>query len=141
MVESSTGKQIEKANMLLLSKEMNDKDRSMKTQLLINSGDSDEKLSGEKVWKENGYFNDIRPELNLVKVNMPENTLFYVNQGFIWTVKNGDLAMYIQNFILGQLIVAANQPEILMNIIVQKMKLNFFRVSMTLNLVISKVLD
>ena len=111
MVESSTSKQIEKANMLLLSKEMNDKDRSMKTQLLIKSGDSDEKLSGEKVWKENGYFNDIRPELNLVKVNMPENTLFYVNQGFIWTVKNGDLAMYIQNFILGQLIVAANQPD------------------------------
>ena len=111
MVESSTGKQIEKANMLLLSKEMNDKDRSMKTQLLIKSGDSDEKLSGEKVWKENGYFNDIRPELNLVKVNMPENTLFYVNQGFISTIKNGDLAMYIQNFILGQLIVAANQPD------------------------------
>ena len=97
--------------MLLLSKEMTDKDRSMKTQLLIRSNTSDEKLSGEKVWKENGFFKDIRPELNLEKVNMPENTLYYVNQAFLSTVKNSEIAMYIQNFIMGQLIFAANQPK------------------------------
>ena len=98
--------------MMLLSKELTDKDRSMKTQLLIRSqsGD-DEKLSGEKVWKENGFFKDIRPELNLEKVNMPENCLYYVNQAFLSTVKNGDIAMYVQNFIIGQLIFAANQPK------------------------------
>ena len=97
--------------MLLLSKEMTDKDRSMKTQLLIRSNTSDEKLSGEKVWKENGFFKDIRLELNLEKVNMSENTLYYVNQAFLSTVKNSEIAMYIQNFILGQLIFAANQPK------------------------------
>ena len=95
--------------MMLLSKEMTDKDRSMKTQLLIKS--EDEKLSGERVWKENGFFMDIRPELNLEKVNMPENTIYYVNQAFLSTVKNGEIAMYVQNFIIGQLIFAANQPN------------------------------
>ena len=90
---------------------MTDKDRSMKTQLLIRSDAKDEKLSGEKVWKENGFFKDVRPELNLEKVNMPENTFYYVNQAFISTVKNGDLAMYVQNFIIGQLILASNQPK------------------------------
>ena len=90
---------------------MTDKDGSMKTQLLIRSDAKDEKLSGEKVWKENGFFKDVRPELNLEKVNMPENTLYYVNQAFISTVKNGDIAMYVQNFILGQLILASNQPK------------------------------
>ena len=84
---------LEKANMMLLSKELTDKDRSMKTQLLIRSQSSDdEKLSGEKVWKENGFFKDIRPELNLEKVNMPENCLYYVNQAFLSTVKDGDIA-------------------------------------------------
>ena len=98
--------------MMLLSKELTDKDRSMKTQLLIRSQSSDdEKLSGEKVWKENGFFKDIRPELNLEKVNMPENCLYYVNQAFLSTVKNGNIAMYVQNFIIGQLIFAANQPK------------------------------
>ena len=95
--------------MMLLSKEMTDKDRSMKTQLLIKS--EDEKLSGERVWKENGFFKDIRPELNLEKVNMPENTIYYVNQAFLSTVINGEIAMYVQNFIIGQLIFAANQPN------------------------------
>ena len=42
---------------------------------------------------------------------MTENTLYYINQSFLSTVKSGDIAMYNQNFILGQLIVAANQPK------------------------------
>ena len=97
---------------MVLSKEMTDKDRSMKTQLLIrSSSDGDDKLSGEKVWKNNGFFKDVKPELNLEKVNMPENALYYVNQSFLSTVKSGDIAMYNQNFILGQLIVGANQPK------------------------------
>ena len=97
--------------MLLLSKEATDKDRSLKTQLLVTSNDSQEKLSGERVWKNNGFFQDFRPDLNLEKKNIPENTLFYINQSLLSTVKNRDIAMYNHNFILGQLIVAANQPS------------------------------
>ena len=100
---------LEKANMLLLSKEMTDKDRSMKTQLLFKP--KVEKLSGERIWKENGFFKDVRAELNLEKVNIPENCLFYANQGFLSTVKSGEIAMYLHNFIIGQLIIAANQPK------------------------------
>ena len=63
---------LESANMMLLSKEMTDKERSMKSQLLISTSTSneDERLSGERVWKRNGFFKDIKPELNLEKVNM-----------------------------------------------------------------------
>ena len=97
---------------MVLSKELTDKDRSMRTQLLISStANNDEKLSGEKISKNNGFFKDTKPELNLEKVNIPENCLFYVNQSFLSTVKNGEIAMYNQNFILGQIIFAANQPK------------------------------
>ena len=101
---------LEKANMLLLSKEMTDKDKSMKTQLMFKSK-PENKLSGEKIWKKNGFFKDVRADLNLEKVNIPENCLFYVNQGFLSTVKSGEIAMYLNNFIIGQLIIAANQPK------------------------------
>ena len=104
---------LEKANMLLLSKEMTDKDRSMKTQLLVKP--KDHKLSGEKIWKQDGFFKDVRAELNLDKVNIPENALLYINQGFLSTVKSGEIAMYLHNFIIGQLIVAANQPKDIAN--------------------------
>ena len=96
--------------MLLLSKELTDKDKSMKTQLMINSK-QENKLSGEKIWKKDGFFKDVRADLNLEKVNIPENCLFYCNQGFLSTVKSGEIAMYLHNFIIGQLIIAANQPK------------------------------
>ena len=70
--------------------------------------ESDERLSGERVWSNDGFFKDVRPDLNIEKVNMPQNTLFYVNQSFLSIVKNGDIAMYNYNFILGQITVAAN---------------------------------
>ena len=105
-------RQIEKANMLLMSKEVTDKGRSMKTQLLMSSpSKSEDKISGVKVWQENGFFKEVKPEMNIEKFNIPENTLFYVNQGFVSTVKNGELAMYVHNFVIGQLIIAANQPK------------------------------
>ena len=101
---------LEKANMLLLSKEMTDKDKSMKTQLLYKPKQED-KLSGEKIWKKDGFFKDVKAQLNLEKVNIPENCLVYVNQGFLSTVKSGEIAMYLHNFVIGQLIIAANQPK------------------------------
>ena len=101
---------LEKANMLLLSKEMTDKDKSMKTQLMYKSK-PENKLSGEKIWKKDGFFKDVRADLNLEKVNIPENCLLYVNQGFLSTVKSGEIAMYLNNFVIGQLIIAANQPK------------------------------
>ena len=101
---------LEKANMLLLSKEMTDKDKSMKTQLMYKSK-PENKLSGEKIWKKDGFFKDVRADLNLEKVNIPENCLLYANQGFLSTVKSGEIAMYLNNFVIGQLIIAANQPK------------------------------
>ena len=56
LVQNPVATKLEKANMIVLSKEMTDKDRSLKTQLLIKSNSNvDERLSGEKVWKNNGF--------------------------------------------------------------------------------------
>ena len=62
-----SGSFLEKANMMILTKEATDKDRSIKSQLLLSSNNSDEKLSGERVWRSEGHFSDIRAELNLEK--------------------------------------------------------------------------
>ena len=53
--------------MMILTKEATDKDRSIKSQLLLSSNNSDEKLSSERVWRSEGHFSDIRAELNLEK--------------------------------------------------------------------------
>ena len=48
-----------------------------------------QKTSGKK----NDFFKEIKPETNIEKANVPENTLLYINQGVIFTVKSGELAM------------------------------------------------
>ena len=102
---------LEKANMLLLTKEATEKDRNLKTQLLLmTNSQNTEKISGEQIWKKFSYFYDKKADFTIEKKNFPENALCYVNQAYLSTVKNGELAIYNHNFIIGQLVVAANQP-------------------------------
>ena len=101
LVQNPPAGKLQKANMMLLSKEMTDKDRSLKIQLLITENEGKDVLSGEKVWKNNAFFGDIKPEINLGKVNLPENTLIYINQSYLSTIKSSDIAIYNYNFILG----------------------------------------
>ena len=111
LAQNLINRTLENANMWLLSKEATDNDRSLTIQLLLTSNDSQEKLNGEHVWKNKGFFQDLRSDLNLEKKNISENTLLYINQSFLSTVKSGDIAMYNHNFILRQITVAANQPS------------------------------
>ena len=48
-------------------------------------------------WKKDDFFKDVRADLNLEKVIL-ENCLLYANQGFLSTVKSGEIAMYLHNF-------------------------------------------
>ena len=79
-----------------------------------------------RVWKNDGFFKDLRPDLNIEKVNMPENMLYYVNQSFLSTVKNDDIAMYNHNFILGQMLVVANQPADISSYVCKKNKVKLY---------------
>ena len=97
--------------MLFSSKEATSKDQQLKTQMLILLKDNESKKT-ETVWKENGFFNEQRSDLTITKPNFPENTLVYVNQGSISTVKGGH-AIYLEFEIIGQLMPLANpDPKI-----------------------------
>ena len=70
----------------------------------------DQKQSAtERIWKENGFFNDQSTDLTIGKPNFPENTLCYVNNGSITPVKGGH-SMYLEYVIIGQILPIANLP-------------------------------
>ena len=72
----------------------------------------DESKKTETVWPGNGFFNEQRSDLTITKPNFLENTLVYINQGSISTVKCGH-AIYLEFVILGQLMPVANpDPQI-----------------------------
>ena len=95
---------------MILSKEASNKDVKIKIQMIISMTDSKEESSTEQVWKENGFFNDQRTDLTIVKANFPENTFVYVNNGTITSIKGGR-AMYINFVILAQIMPVANPPS------------------------------
>ena len=61
--------------MLFLSKEPSSKDESLKMQMMLSMKDDKGESSTERVWRENGFFGDLRIDLTIVKANSPENTL------------------------------------------------------------------
>ena len=59
---------LEISNMLLRTKELNEKDQSLKSQLLISAASNNsEKEKTELVWRENGYFGDEKVTLTSQK--------------------------------------------------------------------------
>ena len=67
---------LEKGNMLLLTKEASDRDRSLKTQLLLARDlQKAEKVSGDPIWKIFDYFGDERADFSIEKKNFPENAI------------------------------------------------------------------
>ena len=107
MTDSVTA--IEKANMLILTKETNEKDRNLKSKLLI-ATKNDEKSQSEKVFLEDGFFKNIKSDFNIFKVDSPENTLFYIDQGQL-SIHKGKPIIYNDYVILGQIIPLQNPPN------------------------------
>ena len=62
--------------MMYLPKETTTKERSLKTQVLLTTGDT-KTTDTEKIWKKAGFFGDQTTDFTINKANFPENTLVY----------------------------------------------------------------
>ena len=89
----------QKANIMSLSKEISDSDRTIRSKMVV-ANIGGEKKASEAVWEENGYFGDINPDFSIHKKNFPENALVYTNQAYL-TVKDSDAMIYCDYVILG----------------------------------------
>ena len=76
--------------------------------MAISVQDDDDSKYTEKIWLESDYFGDQWSNLTILKANVPENTLVYVNQGSVSLVKGGGQAIYLEFVVCGQLMPIAN---------------------------------
>ena len=103
---------LQSSNMMLLSKEINEKDRQLKSQRLVAATSDEEKNSSERTWMEIVFFRNISSDINIHKKYFPENALCYINQAYLST-KDGEIIIYYQYVILGQVVPLRNPPEAL----------------------------
>ena len=110
---------------MFLSRETQSGNQKTKSQMFVTMGDGGNK-STEKIWEENGFFNDQKIDLTIPKVNFPENTLCYVNQGTVSQIKDGN-AIYLEYVILSQIMAMANiDPQTLIWILMSLRKMSAF---------------
>ena len=80
---------LNKMNIVSLTKSFAENDKSFETQLIASKffDENGVVVSGRRLWHKNGFFGDQTNNCNLVKANMPENAIIYINQAYM-TVKN-----------------------------------------------------
>ena len=68
------------------------------------------KKRSETVWQNYRYFGFQACEFAIEKANLPENTIFYINQGYL-SYKDGKKIYYTDIFIIGQIVPLLYQPK------------------------------
>ena len=107
-VNNTSSNSKKKANLMSLSREYSDSEKSMRSQYTVSSMEVDgEKRPCEKVWKNNGFFGELKTDFVLHKKDFPENALIYLNQAYI-SSKDGEPVIYCDYVVLGQLLVLKN---------------------------------
>ena len=95
--------------MLLLSRHVTEKDKSLKTQLLKLTPVVEKTNLLESLHGQNGFFGEEKSVFGINKVKYLKNPLFYLIQAYL-TVQKGENIIHAEHVILGQIIAAANSP-------------------------------
>ena len=69
-----------------------------------------QKRNSTDLWKKNGFFSLQICDFSIEKANLPEMTIFYVNQGYL-SYKDSKKIYYVDTYIVGQIVPLLNQPE------------------------------
>ena len=81
-----------------------------KTEMQVEMTGSSVKQKQLVAWPRNGFFTGDCDNFKVVKANMPENTVFYMNQAYI-TTKDGKKYHYNDLYVIEQLMSLAPQAQ------------------------------
>ena len=90
-------------------KQVSDKNRNIRTQIVAPCENSVVELSGQKIWPSNGCFKSQVTDYIMEKVNYPENSIFTLTR--LLTVQKSKKMYYADRLISGQVIEAANVTQ------------------------------
>ena len=108
-VDSSIGSAIRNSAGLSMKKVTENGDD--RTELSVSTvNNSEEKKKNVFLWKMFGYFGSESCSFSIEKANLPENTIFYVNQGY-QSFKDNKKIFYQDVFIVAQIMPLAHQPK------------------------------
>ena len=77
--------------------------RAARSEFTISTAQNEEGAKKSiNLWPNFGYFGTVSCDFSIEKANIPENTIFYVNQGY-QSCKDGKKVYYTDDFIITQI--------------------------------------
>lgn len=110
--EISSG--FKKVNLVLMTKAAAENHKNIRTKTVAPTFENDlgsKKVSGEKVWKNYGFFNVRKADYSMEKVNFTESSLFYLNQAYR-KVKNRKKICYCNYHLIGEIVELSNPSQV-----------------------------
>ena len=80
-----------KTNLVSISKATTENDRTTSSKVVAATFENEigsEEVSGERLWKQYGFFDARKSDYSMEKVNFLENTVFYLNQSYLTVKEN-----------------------------------------------------
>ena len=82
-----------------------------RTEMTVDTVNSEEKVKKSiNLWENVVYFGTESCDFSIEKINLPKNTLFYINQAY-QSFKDGKKIYYTDVFIISQIMPLAQQPK------------------------------
>ena len=109
-IDSSIGSAIQNSTGLSMTKIFESSNGKTEMTLSTNATTKEKPIKGINMWKNYGFFGTESCDFSIEKANMPENTLFYINQGY-QSYKDGKNVYYNDVYIIAQNMPLALQPK------------------------------
>ena len=117
---------IQGLNKVSLTKNIALPEQNIQTSIVATNSMDDGKKNGDVIWPGFGYFGLQACDFHLDKENMPENSIFYLNQGY-WSYKDNRKIYNGDYYILGQIVEYVNPPENIINYAFKDREVKLYR--------------
>ena len=123
-IDSSIGIAIQNSSGLSMTKII--ESGNDRTEMTLSTGATEEKKRAKciNMWKNHGFFGTESCDFSTEKANIPENTLFYVNQGY-QSYKDDKKVCYNDLCIIVQIMPLSIQPKDIESMNLKMMKLKY----------------
>ena len=108
--DTSIGSIIKSSDIINLTKVYENDENRTEMSLSTTKNSGEKKSKSVTMWSRNGFFADECCNFSLEKANLPENTLFYVNQGY-QSYRDGKKCYYNDVYIVVQIMSLAHQSK------------------------------
>ena len=127
-VDNAVSDAIKLSKQISLTKNISFPEKNIETTIVASEFDDEngQVFSTSRIWPEVGYFNNQLTDVNMKKVNYPENLVIYVNQAYL-TVQNSKKMFYVNFYLIGQIIEALNPPENIANYVCKDCEVKIYK--------------